>query len=193
MVTQDGIFLKETTHASELSLVIQLVAASVGTSYLLIFLPNVETITLAIFFYGYSFTARFSFKALVATLAVWEIVANLSWGFSVIAFPFKFLGWLLIYILGMASHRFSLDKPLEFAAIGAVGTLVWDLVATLSTAVVLSTSVNEFLAVYFTSLILGIPFTIVHVTSNTYLFFMFPYLLKSVVPHLKGKYPQYLR
>ncbi len=164
-----------------------------GTSYLLIFVPNVETITLSVFFCGYSFRYRFSLKLMLATLIVWEMVASVSWGFSMVAFPFKFAGWILVFLAGRLAKTISLQSNLEFAAAGAILTLVWDAIATISTALILGSSFKEFLAIYFASIILGIPFTIIHVISNTYLFFMFPYLIKSVVPNIQTKYPNCLR
>lgn len=175
----------------EVSFVIQFSAVTVAVTALLIGIPSVEIISLSIFFAGFIFRFRFSVKLLLAITLSWEVVATMVFGFSGYIFPFKILGWFVVLFLGRASRSLNLEKAWEFAIMGGFSALVWDLVVLLALPLTLGNSEN-FVPLLFSSFVFGIPFTVIHVVSNTYLFSLIPVITKSLVPHLSEGYPELL-
>lgn len=73
-VTHHDFTQVDSNRTREISLLIQMVAATIGTSFLLLSLPNVETITLGVFFMGFVFKPKFGFKTMITTLIAWELI-----------------------------------------------------------------------------------------------------------------------
>ncbi len=180
-------------EVSEFALSIQFAAAAVATSTILIYIPNVETLTITAFLLGYLFHFRFGYRTLLLTLVVWEFVATVAYSVSLISFPFKLIGWIFVFLLGTLSYQLRNKSRVEFMAIGALGTLVWDIILTLPTVIVLISTPNEAMAVFISSFVFGIPFTIVHVVANSLFFFFVPDLINRLYPNLVSKFPNVVR
>ncbi len=166
---------------SDTAIVATFSALAVATSSVLIFLPNIETITYTIFLSGFLLGKRLGALTGLTTAISWEIIATLLMGgFSGIIFPFKVIFWIMTGIAG--SVVADLVKPkhsLEFSIIGASLGLLYDLWVTIGVAFLFLSS-NAFFPVFLSRFILGIPFTISHVVGNFAIFSTMPYVIRAI-------------
>ncbi len=156
-------------------------ALAVATSSILIFLPNVETITYTVFLSGFVLGKRLGALTGLTTAISWEIVASMMMGgFSGIIFPFKIVFWIGTGVLG--SSTADLLKPtrsLEFSIIGASLGLLYDLWVTIGVALLFLSS-GSFIPVFLSRFFLGIPFTISHVAGNFAIFSTMPHVIRAI-------------
>lgn len=160
-----------------------LAATAVTTSTLLIYIPNVETITLTCFIAGYMYGKRIGIATGIVTTMVWEIIAStLMGGFSGIVFPLKLLVWTLTGVLGAISHDIKVEKHWELAIIGGFLALFFDLVVTIGVTIPLyDSSKKSFLTLYLFYFVQGLPFfTIPHILSNAALFSIIPKIARAM-------------
>ena len=177
---------------SELSTVVLISAAAVTSSFLLIFIPNVETISLSIFLVGYLFKFKSAIQSYLAIVITWEFIASISYGFSFLVIPFKATGWFFFLLSGIACKKRKELSRIELIAIGMSLTLLWDLITTIPSAMIIGNDAKSFWSVYFSSLIFGVPFYAIHVFSNAYMFGMFPTIATPIKTTLRNKVPSML-
>ena len=122
----------------------------------------------------------------------WEFIASISYGFSFIVIPFKATGWLFFLLAGMGCKKKKDLSRIELIAIGMSLTLLWDLITTIPSAMIIGSDAKSFWSVYLSSLIFGIPFYAIHIFSNAYLFAMFPSIAKPIKATLRNKVPSVL-
>ncbi|MHA2503429.1 MAG: hypothetical protein ACXAE3_11215 [Candidatus Kariarchaeaceae archaeon] len=171
-----------------LSLRVQLAATAVASSFALVFVPNVETISLMAFLFGFLFSLRFAVVSTSMMVVTWEVVLSLVLGFSGITFPFKLIGWIIVTLLGRLARSLRIRYFYEFAIFGAISALIWDLIVTVSLPLFFLGSEEAFIPLLLTSLIFGIVFTISHTVANSILFSMIPVIMRTVLPLIEDAY-----
>ena len=183
---------KQLSKIQEYTLLIQITAAAVGSSLLLILIPNVETITFTAFFVGYLFNKRFAYATTLTLILTWEILASIIFAFSGITFLFKLLAWLLVTTLGIFAKKMKISSPLEFASFGLISTLIFDILVTIPYAFFFIGQLNDFFTIILTTFIFGIYFTLLHTISNSVLFAYLPKFLDSIIPVLSLRYESFI-
>ena len=153
----------------QIALISIMVAIGVGGSYLLIGIPNVEILTFIVFLSGFLYGCK------VGTI-VGAISEAIFGGFNpngVAILPFYVIliaAFALIGLFGGLIGNKSQDLQMsgwnvyKFAIIGAVMTLFFDIFTVLGWVWVTPG------AGFYITLILQVPFTIIHVVANTLLF-----------------------
>ncbi|MHA2252613.1 MAG: DUF4430 domain-containing protein [Candidatus Kariarchaeaceae archaeon] len=179
---------KELLSLQSLALRVQLAAAAIASSFLLIFVPNIETITFTVFFVGFLFPLRYALSITLTTVIGWELLASMVFAFSGLTFAFKLLAWTAITILGSMARKGHITKPYEFAIFGAISALIYDITVTIPYALFFVEEKTGFLSVFLASLIFGIYFTIFHTVGNTLLFAFIPKLIDTLYPILESRY-----
>jgi hypothetical protein len=183
---------KQLSKIQEYTLLIQITAAAVGSSLLLILIPNVETITFTAFFVGYLFNKKFAYSTTFTLILTWEILASIIFSFSGITFIFKAVAWLLVTTLGIMAKRMKISSPLEFAAFGLISTLIFDILVTIPYAFFFIGQLTDFFTIILTTFIFGIYFTLLHTISNSVLFAYLPKFLDSIIPVLSLRYERFI-
>lgn len=175
-------------EAHNLALMIQIAAAGIATSFILILIPNVETISFTSFFLGYSFRKKFALSTTLLMVVVWEILATMVLSTSGIIFFFKLVAWILITLLGVVAHKLKTHSMAEFAFFGMLSALIFDLLVTIPYAIINSSELDNFLSIFFSSIVVGIYFTIFHVFGNGLLFSLIPKFYKNIYNLLSQKF-----
>jgi len=178
------------TSVSHLSLQIQLAATAIATSLILIFVPNVETISFTAFLVGFLFPFQFAVVTILTMTVTWELLASMIFAFSGFTFPFKLLAWLLIGMLGVFARRIKAKYFYEFLIFGAISAILFDLIVTIPSAFLFVQDQTAFLTVLISNLIIGLVFTISHTLSNAFLFAVIPFMMKTLLPLLDDNYPE---
>ncbi|OLS28999.1 MAG: hypothetical protein HeimC2_01940 [Candidatus Heimdallarchaeota archaeon LC_2] len=191
--TSDNISYFEDEDLKDLTkfaLRIQLAAAGIASSFLLLFVPNVETITFLAFFVGFVFPLSYALTVTITMVIGWEFLLTMIISFSGITFFFKLIAWIIITILGSFARKIKITRPYEFGIFGFISSLIFDIIVTISIPLIFITDEGGFTSVLIAAFIFGIPFTIAHVISNSTLFSFFPKLLHSILPVLESKFSQ---
>ena len=165
-------------------------ALSVVLGYMLIFLPNIELFTLMIFLSGFILGKRDG--AAVGLMSSFIFVFFNPYGVSPLPlFAYQLAHYSLVGILGGLTHSYFRNKAyfkpeedlyvfrviLLFAIIGAVITIVYDILSTLIGAISIFGTLETFWATY----IFGLPFTTIHLIGNTLGFiFILPGLIQLI-------------
>jgi hypothetical protein len=184
---------KNLVDLQHFALRIQLAAAGMGSSFLLIFVPNVETISFTVFLVGFLFSTRYALSVSLTTILGWEILASMIFGFSGITFLFKIIAWIIITMMGVAARTLKVQRPYEFAILGALAALTYDLLVTIPYALFFVEDEASFWSVFLTSFILGTYFTVLHTAGNTLLFATIPKLVDTIFPLLQYRFSSILR
>ena len=163
-------------------------ALSVVLGYMLVYLPNIELITLMIFLSGFILGKRDG--AIVGFFSSFIFVFFNPYGVSPLPlFAYQIGHYCLVGFLGGMTSNYlnkkDFFKPEEdlyvsrvlviFAIIGAVITFVYDIFSTLIGAIAIFGTLETFWITY----IIGLPFTTVHLIGNTLGFiFILPGLIQ---------------
>ena len=75
-------------------------AAAVGSSTALLFIPNLETITLFTFLIAYLYGYRIGFAMMLTTATLFEFFATIAYGFAGYLFFFKLASYSITTLLG---------------------------------------------------------------------------------------------
>lgn len=174
----------------EASTVIIYSAAAVGSSTALLFVTNLETITLFIFIVSFLYGMRTGFLMMLTTSFSFELFASLVYGFSGLTFAFKVLSYALIVLFASVLHPYAqsiqesgkiqnrmnrIAVGLSFSVLGLIFTLVFDLVTAIPSYLILQ-NFEAFVLFFIT----GIPFFIFHQFTNVILFFFVPNYLNLI-------------
>ena len=65
---------------------IQIAAAAIASSLILIYIPNIETITITMFLAGFLFDKKYAISIVIITAFGWELFVSMIFGFSGIIF-----------------------------------------------------------------------------------------------------------
>lgn len=82
------------------SIIIIYSSAAVGSSTALLFIPNLETITLFIFLVAYLYGYRVGFAMMLTTAILFEFFATIAYGFAGYLFFFKLVSYSITTIIG---------------------------------------------------------------------------------------------
>jgi len=147
--------------------------------------PNVEFTSLICFLTGFLFGAPFG--ALLGALTMFINGFLSPWGFAGVIMPFQMLGMALMGFAGgvyrkLLGNDFSISKSLSFesACLAAFLTLIYDVITNVGYAVLFNL---EIIIV----LITGVWLSIIHVVSNTVLFWAAFHRLIKIVGSLAGE------
>ena len=147
--------------------------------------PNVEFTSLICFLTGFLFGAPFG--ALLGALTMFINGFLSPWGFAGIIMPFQMLGMALIGFAGGAYRKllgndFSIPKSLDFesACLAAFLTLIYDIITNVGYAALFNLEIVVVL-------ITGVWLSIIHVVSNTVLFWAAFHRLIKIVGSLAGE------
>lgn len=167
---------------------IQIAAAAIASSLLLIIFPNIETISLTLFLSGLLFSQKYSLSIVLITAFGWELFASMIFGFSGITFLFKIMAWIIIAQLGHLARKFNFKKSSIFLLLGALSAIIYDIFVTIPISLFFINEKSSFIIILITSLIVGIPFTISHIIGNSLMFMMIPKLLDLLAPIINQKF-----
>jgi len=147
--------------------------------------PNVEFTSLICFLIGFLFGAPFG--ALLGALTMFINGFLSPWGFAGIIMPFQMLGMALMGSAGGAYRKligndFSISKSLNFesACLAAFLTLIYDIITNAGYAVLFNLEIVIVL-------IAGVWFSIIHIISNTVLFWAAFHRLIKIIGSLAGE------
>ncbi|MFX1259852.1 MAG: hypothetical protein ACFFAN_18535 [Promethearchaeota archaeon] len=191
---REGEKFKETVWLERKSFRIALlsifVALAVVVGYLLAFIPNVELFTVMIFLSGFIMGKKDG--AIVGLMSSFIFVFFNPYGVSPLPlFAYQLIHYALVGVIGGFTCNFISKKEyfkpeedlyvfpviLIFAIIGAVITIVYDIISTLIGALIFYGTFEAFLTAY----IIGLPFTTVHLIGNTLGFiFILPVLIQLI-------------
>ncbi|MCY3413269.1 MAG: DUF4430 domain-containing protein [Candidatus Heimdallarchaeota archaeon] len=166
-----------------IALMIQLAAAGIATSFMLILVPNIETISLTAFYLGFTFKRKFALQTTVIMVIGWELLATLVFSTSGIIFFFKLIAWIFIALMGYLASSFHVSKPEYFMIFGVISALIFDLLVTIPYAILNATSISTFYSLFLSSVVIGLFFSSMHIIGNLFLFALFP-LLFDTLDHL---------
>ncbi|MHA2099801.1 MAG: DUF4430 domain-containing protein [Candidatus Kariarchaeaceae archaeon] len=183
----------ELRDLSKFALRIQLAATGISTSFILLFVPNVETITILAFLFGFLFPMTYALSITITMVIGWELLLTMVLSFSGVTFFFKFIAWCLITLLGTLARKLRINQAYEFGIFGFFSTLLFDIIVTISIPLVFVNNDESFVSVLITAFIFGIPFTIAHVISNSILFSFFPKLVLSILPVFESRYSHLIK
>jgi hypothetical protein len=161
-------------RSTKVSMVAMLSATSIALSYALYWLPNIELTSLMIFLSGFALGSRNGIVVGLITELVFSNFNPLGPAPPAILLA-QVCCMMLIGAVGGVAARFSdqgstrFRSSLKMGAIGLYLTLLYDLVTDLGFALSFPVG-NDLVLTYVTYLVLGSPFMIVHVFSNTLLF-----------------------
>lgn len=159
-------------------------AAAVASSTGLIFIPNLETITIFIFLVSFYYGLKIAFSMMITTTIIFELFASIVYGPGGFLFLFKIFSYIVNILIAVSLANIlkenakgslftknisKLQVRLGFAFVGFLITLIFDLVTTLY-FVFLFQNLKVFV-LYFIS---GIPFMLFHEFTNVLIFFFVP-------------------
>lgn len=166
-------------------------AAAVGSSTSLIFIPNLETITIFIFIVSYYYGFRIGLSMMLTTAIIFELFASITYGFGGPLFFFKIFGYTITVTIAayLSKVRSSYSNPNEdsnlflrnlgsrigFMIIGVFLTLLFDLITTLYSYFLVQ-NLNAFVLIF----ISGLPFIFFHELTNGIIFFFVPDYLRII-------------
>lgn len=136
-------------------------------------IPNVELTSLLVFLVGVFFGV---FIGSALGTAVMFINGFLSpWGFAGLMLPFQIAGMIIIGVAGglygrAKKNRYTTSSCGETAILGAFLTLVFDIITNFGFAVWLMLTGTPVLPAVVTAAVSGAPFSLIHVTSNFFIF-----------------------
>ncbi len=173
-----------------IALISTFAALAVVLGYMLVYLPNIELITLMIFLSGFILGKRDG--AIVGLMSSFIFVFFNPYGVSPLPlFAYQLSHYALVgFVGGLTSsymNKKEFFKPEEdlyvikviliFAIIGAVLTFIYDILSTLIGAITIFGTLETFWITY----IIGLPFTTVHLIGNTLGFiFILPGLIQLI-------------
>ncbi len=172
------------------ALIVVFAAAAVGSSAALLFIPNLETITLFIFLIAFVYGYRTGFAMMITTAFVFEFFASTVYGVATYLLPFKLVSYSITVITAAFIGKIyyneqnnakriedSLSIPnkvqtkILFAFIGLILTLIYDMI-TVTSIFLFYSSTDAFFVLFIT----GIPWYLFHETTNALLFTLIPTL-----------------
>lgn len=136
-------------------------------------IPNVELTSLLVFLVGVFFGILVG--SAVGTVVMFINGFLSSWGFAGLMLPFQIAGMITIGAVGgLYGQSKKINATLvsfgEAAILGAFLTLVFDIITNLGFAILLVFAGTPVLPAVVTAVVSGVPFLLVHVTSNFFIF-----------------------
>jgi hypothetical protein len=179
------------------SIVIMYSAAAVGSSTILLFIPNLETITFFIFLVTLTFGFKIGVQMMLTTTIVFEFFATSLYGFGGWMLIFKIIPYfILVLVASFLNKSVQKEKPINkpftdtqkgnsiffisskknnlynmifFFILGFSLTIIYDVITTLSLFIIVPS-----VQVLILNFIIGIPYTLFHEITNGLLFMLIP-------------------
>ncbi|MFQ6605001.1 MAG: hypothetical protein ACE5D8_05530 [Fidelibacterota bacterium] len=163
-------------------------AVAIGGGFGLVFIPNIEVISVIVFLSGVTLGVRWGFIVGVVSETVFSVMNPLGSG---LLFPpllvAQITGFAIIGITGGLTRRlfwhtgFSPSRRLQAGVFGVLLTFVYDTLTTLSYPVSVGMDWQSTTGVYLT----GMALVFIHILSN---FFVFSLAVPLVIPPLVHRY-----
>lgn len=180
-------FPTKTSKAGNYAVIALFSALAVATSLILVFVPNLETITLVIFIISLRYGFRMGLFTAVTITLTFEIMASQIYGSGAVVIPFKLLAYLLV---GLTGHIWGESNQVPgktiLAVTGASLAIIYDLITTFGIVFWL----NQPMSTYFVLVAIGFVappfFTPLHMIGNAFLFQLIPSIqnqLENITSH----------
>lgn len=179
------------------AIIIMYSAAAVGSSTILLFIPNLETISFFIFLVTITFGFKIGLQMMFTTTIIFEFYATSFYGFGGWLIFFKIISYSFIVVIGGFLHqrlqkRNSSEQNLQgdhnqgsrfynmifFFILGFTLTVIYDFITTLSLMLIVPS-----MEVLVINLIIGIPYYLFHEITNGLLFILVPFIASIIENH----------
>ncbi|MHA1990425.1 MAG: hypothetical protein ACW981_20485 [Candidatus Hodarchaeales archaeon] len=179
------------------SIIIMYSAAAVGSSTILLFIPNLETISFFIFLVTLIFGFKIGIQMMLTTTIVFEFFATSLYGFGGWILIFKIIPYFIFVLVAsllkkslqnenpvakpftvsqednnsffISSKKNNLYSMIFFFILGFSLTIIYDVFTTLSLLLIVPS-----VQVLILNFIFGIPYTLFHEITNGLLFMLIP-------------------
>ena len=166
-------------QTKKISVVVMMTAACIGSNYAMLGVLNVKFMDVLVFITGLAFGSSMGMSVGLLSWAIYGlinpygVVLPILVATATMESVYGLVGGLLGRQEGKIIHSNPIVAGIQYAIVGLVLTLTYDLVTNVVFAVVFGINLSI-------ALIGGIPFTLVHAISNVGLFFV------GVLPAIKG-------
>ncbi len=151
--------------------------------------PNVEFTSLLVFLVGVFFGSLVG-----STLGAIVMFINgflSQWGFAGLMLPFQIVGMVIVGIVGGLYGRtkkgsFTRGTVGETAVLGAFLTLVYDVITNFGVAVSYMLLGMPLLPAFVSAMVFGVPFSLIHIVSNFFVFLGVFFPLTKALQELFG-------
>ncbi len=159
-------------------------AAAVASSTSLLFIPNLETITIFIFLVSFYYGFKIGLSMMLTTATIFELFASIVYGFAGPLFFFKIFAYFINVLVAsnlskvmienipassVSDLKIKFSSRLGFMIVGIVLTLIFDLITTFYSFFLVQ-NVRAFVLLF----IAGLPYTFFHEFTNGVIFFFVP-------------------
>lgn len=162
---------KETINTIlKLSVSASLASLGIVLSVFVVLIPNFEFISVTIFLISLLFGFYYGALSAISISLVYEFIVTPIYGQLLLLFFFKLICYLLLVLITSLLRKILLQLTFwELGVFGAVFSLFFYIITTIGGEIII---VREYLTLYYLvgKLLFGIPFAIIHVTSNFALF-----------------------
>ena len=151
--------------------------------------PNIEFTSLVVFLVGALFGSSFG-----ATLGILVMLINgffSPWGFAGLMMPFQITGMGLVGIGGGIYKRarsgcYDSRSMIETAIVGAFLTLIYDIITNFGVALAHMLVGTPILISFVSAIISGAIFSLLHISSNIFVFGLTFFPLTRILQNLQG-------
>ncbi len=164
-------------------------ALSVLIGFILVAIPNFELFSLMMFFCGFSFGKKNGLSISMISVTIF-VFLNPMGASHFLLFSAQLTLYSILSLLGFLVHKYLKNKEyfkpdldlfvlkvlILFAGVGFSWTLMYDIIATIAGYLPF---IEFSIEVYIPIFLAGIPFSVVHIVANTFLFiFVLPALIQ---------------
>ena len=169
----------------KLSVSASLSSLGIILSAIVVYVPNVEFISVTIFLIALLFGHQYGIISAVAITIVYEFFVTSIYGYAGLLIFFKLFCYISLALIAGLGRKFLLKLSFwELGIIGAVFALVYDVITTLgSQLIILQSQITPYYILLV--LITGIPFTIIHFIGNFILFSLTRNAIKWIISAFK--------
>jgi len=171
----------------KLSVSASLASLGIILSAIVVYIPNIEFISVTIFLIALLFGHYYGVITAVAITIVYEFLVTSIYGSAGLLIFFKLFCYVcLALIAGLGRKSFLKLSFWEFGIFGSLFALIYDLITTLGAQlIILQSQITPHYI--FLVLITGIPFTIIHFLGNFALFSLTRNAIKWIISAFKHR------
>jgi len=151
--------------------------------------PNVEFTSLLVFLVGVFFGAFIG--SMLGATAMFINGFLSPWGFAGLNIPFQIAGMVIVGVVGGLYGRtkkgtYTLSSCGETAVLGAFLTLVYDIITNIGVALGYTLLGMPFLPAFISAIVFGVPFSLIHIVSNFFVFLLAFFPLTRILQEFFG-------
>lgn len=165
----------------KLSVSASLASLGIILSALVVYIPNIEFISVTIFLIALLFGHYYGIIAAVGVSIVYEFFVTSIYGSAGLLIFFKLFCYLtLALIVGLGRKSFLKLSFWELGIFGSLFALAYDIITTIGAQIII---LQSQITTYYIMLVLitGIPFTILHFLGNFFLFSLTRNIIKWII------------